>query len=125
MKRLATANHRDLLGEVALRKGTLAFWRDENKKAESAYHQTLQIAREQKDPYLQAAALGSLGAIATKQEHYDESIDWDDQALRVSQSIGAQSSVAKILVNMGWSYFEMGDYERSRSLFSTSRGILG
>jgi CHAT domain-containing protein len=122
---LARANHTDLLGEVALRKGTLAFWRDENTKAESAYHKTLQIAREQKDSYLEAAALGSLGAIATKQEHYDESIDWDSQALRVSQSIGAQSSVAKILVNMGWSYFELGDYERSRSLFQQAEESSG
>jgi len=122
---LATANHVDLLGEVALRKGTLAFWRDENTKAESAYHKTLQIARAQKDSYLEAAALGSLGAIATKQEHYDESIDWDGQALLVSQSIGAQSSVAKILVNMGWSYFEMGDYERSRSLFQQAEESSG
>ena len=122
---LATGHHTDLLGEVALRKGTLAFWRDENTKAESAYHRTLQIAREQKDSYLEAAALGSLGAIATKQEHYDESIDWDSRALQVSQSIGAQSSVAKILVNMGWSYFEMGDYQRSRSLFQQAEGSSG
>ena len=116
-KALSNARHPELLGEVALREGTLAFWRDDRPQAEAAYRRALQIARELHDPFLETAALGSLGLIATRLEHYDASIDWNRQALRMSQSIGATDSVAIILGNMGWSYFELGDYENALALF--------
>lgn len=122
---LAKTHHPDLLGEVALRKGTLTDLRGDSKTAALLYSTALGIARAQKDYYLEAAALGSLGFIATEQEHYDESIDWDEKALRVSQSFGALGSVEKILVNMGWSYFEMGDYERALSLFQQAEESAG
>jgi CHAT domain-containing protein len=113
---LARAEHPELLGEVALRKGTLAYWRGDSAAAESEYHIALQISRELKEPFLEAAALGSLGLVAIKREHYDESIEWDQAALQLSRTIGAQSSVARILGNLGWSYFVMGDYENALDL---------
>jgi len=116
-KALSNARHPELRGEVALREGTLAFWRDDRPLAGAAYRRTLQFAREVHDPFLETAALGSLGLIATRLEHYDASIDWNRQALRMSQSIGATDSVAIILGNMGWSYFELGDYENALALF--------
>jgi CHAT domain-containing protein len=106
-----------LSGEVAIRQGTLAFLRGDIPAAESAYRDTLRIAREQQDQFLEASALGSLGLVATRQERYDESIDWNQAALRLSQTVGARTSVARILGNMGWSYFSMGDFENSLALY--------
>ncbi len=114
---IANRGRSGLLGEVILRKGTLDFLRNESAAARSAYRQTLQIARQQKDPFLEAAALGSLGLVATKQEHYDESIDWNSAALEKSRTVGAKSSVARILGNTGWSYLELGEYENALELF--------
>ena len=114
---LAEAGHADLLGEVALRKGTLAYLRGDATAAESSYRKALQMARAENDSFLEAASLGSLGLTATRQEHYDESIDWNRAALRVSQAAGAEDSVSYILGNMAWSYFELGDYERSLQLY--------
>ena len=113
---LAKAEHPELLGEVALRMGTLAYWRGDSGAAESEYHAALQISREQKQPFLETAALGSLGLVTIKREHYDESIEWNQAALRLSRTIGAQSSTARILGNLGWSYFVMGDYENALDL---------
>ena len=110
-----------LLGEVELRKGTLALLRSDTTAAESAYRSGLRIAREQNDRFLETAALGNLGLTATKQEHYDESIDWNREALRLSQTLGAQASEASILGNMGWSYFQMGDYENALVLFERAK----
>ena len=107
---LARGNHPELRGEVALRTGTLASLSGDAKKAASEYRETLGIARAQKDPFLEVAALGSLGLVATQQERYDESIEWNDQALRLSRSIGAKDSEAYILGNQGWSYFEVGNH---------------
>ena len=113
---LAKRQHPELLGEAALRKGTLAFLRGDMSQAQLDYHQTLEYAREQKDPYLEAAALGSLGLIDIRLERYDESIDWNREALKLSQSLGTQSSIAKILGNMGWSYIELGDFDTALTL---------
>ena len=114
---LASQYHPDLLGEVALRKGTVALLRGDTQGAESLYRLTLKIARTQNDGFLETAALGSLGFIATQQERYDQSIDLNQQALELSRSIGAKGSTTKILGNMAWGRFELGDYESSRNLF--------
>ena len=122
---LARTDHPELLGEVALRKGTLAYWRGDSAAAESEYHTALQISREQKGPFLEAAALGSLGLVALKREHYDESIEWNQAALRLSRTIGAQTSAARILGNLGWSYFVMGDYENALDLAQQAEESFG
>lgn len=118
---LAEKYHPELLGEVALRKGTRNFWSDNLAESANEYRIALAAAREKKDAFLEAASLGSLGVIAAKQEHYDESVDWDKQALQLAQSIRAQGSATKTLGNIAWSYFELGDYEHSLSLFRQAR----
>jgi CHAT domain-containing protein len=113
---LAKIHSPNLLGEVALRKGTLAFLRGDTSTAESEYRKAHADSLLRHDSFLEAAALGSLGLVATRKEHYDESIGWDTAALQLSRSLGAQISVARILGNLGWSYFELGDYENSLAL---------
>jgi CHAT domain-containing protein len=115
---LASTNNPDLLGEVRLRKGTLAFYRGELTSAEAEYRPALQIARNHKDQFLESTILGNLGLIATGLEHYDEAIEWDRAALSLSQSVGAEGATAYVLGNMGWCYFEMGDYEKALPLLT-------
>jgi len=122
-EQLAKANAPSLLGEVALRRGTLAFLKDDSVAAKDAYRETLSLSRAGHDPYLEAAALGSLGLIATREERYDESIDWNSQALRLSESLGAQASVARILGNLGWSHFELGDFDGALDLYQQGAAL--
>ncbi len=114
---LAKAKHPELLGEVALKKGTIYFLAGEIAKAESSYRKALEIARGQKDPFLEAAALSGLGVVATRNERYDEAVEWNRAALRLSQSVGAKYSLAQILGNMAWSYRELGDFESALALY--------
>jgi CHAT domain-containing protein len=114
---LARSYHPDLLGEVALRKGTICYFEDETILAENAYQQALRIAREQKDQFLEASALTGLGLVATKLGHYDESIDWNEAALKLSRSIGARGSLADTLGNTGWDYVELGDLENAQTFY--------
>ena len=114
---LAKSGCPELLGQVALRKGSLAFVRGDPAAAQEEYLTALRIARSINDPFLEASALGNLGMNATKREHYDESIDWNRAALDLSQTIGAEGSKAVILGNTGWSYLEMGDYDHALALF--------
>jgi CHAT domain-containing protein/tetratricopeptide (TPR) repeat protein len=112
---LATAHHPELLGQVALRRGTVFFWEGKLADAQTGYRSALQLSREEKNQFLEAAALGSLGVVAAKQEHYDECLEWNRAALQLSQDIGAQGSVARILGNMGWALRELGDYDNALS----------
>jgi CHAT domain-containing protein len=122
---LAEINQPELLGEVALRKGTLAFLRDDLTGAQKEYLAALRIARDLHDSYLEAACLSNLGLVATKREHYDESVEWNRTALQLSQSTGAPGSKAVILGNIGWSYLEMGDYENALNLFQEADTASG
>src|SRR5260370_19833735 len=63
---LAKAKHPELLGEVALKKGTIYFLAGEVTKAESGYRKALEISRGQKDPLMETAALSGLGVVATR-----------------------------------------------------------
>lgn len=110
---IAEAHHPELLGQVALRRGTILFRDGRVTEAQAAYRGALKLAREEKNPYLEAAALGSLGVVAAREEHYDESVDWNQAALKLSETIGAQSSVARIRGNMGWSFRELGDFDNA------------
>lgn len=117
----ATRYHPELLGEVALRRGTLEFLEGNTQGAQEAYRAALAIARKQRDPFLETASLGSLGLIATREEHYDESIDLNRAALNLSRSIGARGSEPIILGNTAWGLFELGDYDGSLNLFQQAQ----
>lgn len=118
---LASRYHPELLGEVALRRGTLQFLEGNMQGAQEAYRAALAIARKQGDRFLETASLGSLGLIATREEHYDESIQFNRAALNLSRSIGAQGSEPIILGNTAWGLFELGDYDGSLSLFQQAQ----
>ena len=98
-----------LLGDFTLRKGSLALLEGNLREAEMEYRETLDLAKNSHDLFLEAAARGSMGLIATKLERYDESIDWNTRALELSRSVNAVNSIARIEGNIGWSYHEMGD----------------
>ena len=114
---LGQAKYHELLGEVALRKGTVCFIAGDFVCAGSEYRAALQSARERHDSYFEAAALNGLGIVATRLEHYDEAVEWDRAALKVAQSAGARYSVAQILGNTAWCYRKLGDYENALALY--------
>jgi CHAT domain-containing protein len=113
---VAERHQPQLLSECFLRLGTLASLRLDLPKAQASYRAALDLARKQKNAFVEASALGSLGLLATQAERYDESIDWNRQALQAAQSLGAQSLIAKIEGNIAWSYLKIGDLENSLAL---------
>ena len=128
---LAKSNHPELLGEAALRRGSVCFMAGDNTGAEIAYRAALEYARDHKDPFFEAAALSGLAIVSTKLEHYDEAIDLNSAALHLSQSVGARYSQAQVLGNMAWCYRKLGDYENALALYkqaeeaAAQNGVLG
>ncbi len=92
-------------------------------RAATAYQDALQIARTQKDLYAETLALAGLGAVATKEERYDESIDWHQAALQLAQSLDAQRSLAQILGNMAWGYRKLGDFDSALAFYKRAEEV--
>jgi CHAT domain-containing protein len=117
-EKLAHDYQPSLLADVEQAKGTLEVDLKKYTEAEADFQGILSIAREQKRPQLEASALGSLGNVATSQYQYDKAVELYKSALRVSTALHENSSFAKTLGNIAWSYFELGDFENALSLFS-------
>jgi tetratricopeptide (TPR) repeat protein len=105
-----------LMGELLLARGNLFLGRGDFPSAENAYRESLRFARENQQSFLTLKSLGSLGWVSMEEEHYDESIDWDTQALELSRTLDARTATEKVVGNMGRSYYKMGDFDRALSL---------
>ncbi len=116
-EQLATSSQPQLLGEVFLAKGSVAVERGDFDDAIQSFRKSLDLARAEKQPFLEANAAGSLGRAYLWRERYDEAIGWFKVSFALSQSLGARASSAKTLGNMGWSYNELGDFENALTQF--------
>jgi CHAT domain-containing protein/Flp pilus assembly protein TadD len=120
-KQLAEAHQPDALAEVILSRGTLSFLQGDYPAARDSFRQALDLARQNRQAFVEAKALGSLGLVSMSEERFDESIDWYSQSLQLSRSLGARAITGKTLGNIGWSYYRMGDFERSLSLSTEAK----
>jgi CHAT domain-containing protein/predicted negative regulator of RcsB-dependent stress response len=93
---------------------------DEKKyvDAEANYKRALVMARQEKlPPSFEMSALGNLGRLATSQEHFDAAVDINQLALQLSRELKLQGHMATILGNLGWAYFELGDFENALEFY--------
>ena len=114
---LSEKYHPELLGQVAMKYGALHFWKADSSAAEGDYRKALEFARKQKDAFLEASALSGLGVATTMEGHYDESIEWNREAIQLARAVGATGPLAKTLGNTGWSYVELGDFENALAFY--------
>ncbi len=116
-ERLASSYQPQIMDEILNNRGALEVEEVKYVAAQETFHRALLLARERKDRVQEANALGNLGFVATKREHFDESIDWNRSALELSRSLGVKDTVAAIVGNMGWNYFALGDFENAMPLY--------
>jgi len=114
---LASRNHPQLLCEVLNAEAALQFNDREFHKAQATYDQALALARKFGRAYQETAALLGLALVATSQERFDEAIDLGHAALELSRSLGFRGMAATILGNLGWNYFELGDFENALDFY--------
>jgi CHAT domain-containing protein/Flp pilus assembly protein TadD len=111
---IADAMAPQLSGEAALDLGVLAlFHTHQNALAGPYLHKALPLARQYKQPYIEAEILGSLGTFYRNLEHYDEAIDWLNQSLRLAESLHAPGLQMAALGNLGLTYINLGDIEKA------------
>jgi len=116
-EQLARASHPQLLGDVLNARGALEV--DEKKflEGQGSFEQALKLARQGRDRDAEASALNNLARVAMSQQHFDEAIDRAHGALEFSESLGLKPLAATVLGNLGWSYFELGDFESALDFY--------
>lgn len=112
---IASGSCPQLLARIALTQGYLDDVQGRDRAGQS-YRTALGFARRYKQIPLQTDAEVNLGRLLARQEHYDEAIDQLLPALDQVKATNEQLAKEKILGNLGWSYFELGDIDRSISL---------
>ena len=92
-----------------------ALWVDEKKydSAEAAYREALAFARLHALSTLEADSLADWARLATTQNHFDEALDRYLAALQLAEKLEMKANSATILGNLGWSYFELGDFDNA------------
>ena len=116
-ERLASSYKPRMMVEILNNRGALEVEEGKYVAAQDSFHRGLLLARKEKDQVQEANALGNLGLVATKQEHYDQALDWNQSALKLSRSLEMKDTVGVILGNMGWNYFDLGDFENAMPLY--------
>jgi len=110
-ERIARDAHPEILCEVLNARGSLEFDEHKYADAEATFQEAASSARQHNRPDQQAYALGNLAVVSTQQEHFDQAIDRGQAATELSQSLHMNAIIATMQGNLGWSYFELGDYD--------------
>ncbi len=106
-----------LIAEIKLRRGAVLARLGNPNASESDLRDALRLARQAKDTYLEANALGNIGFIRMTSAHYDEAISWFNQSLALLGQIRAEVATARVLNSTGYCYTQLGQPEKGVHLF--------
>jgi len=110
-RRLAESSHSPLIGDVlrseALAERDAGHWKAALDKLDAS----LAVARQHGDRWLEALDLVSLGFIDLQNEHYDQAALLSRQAVNAAQSLQARAQIQQGLGNLGWAYYNLGDFD--------------
>ena len=110
-------SHSPLSGEIQRARGVLEIHRHNPAKAGRYFRHSLELARQKQDQRLEMTDLLNLGVVANELGHYDESIDWSNDAYRSSQVLDDKDAGQVALGNLAWAYDKMGDFDRALALY--------
>ncbi|HYT20380.1 MAG TPA: CHAT domain-containing protein [Candidatus Polarisedimenticolia bacterium] len=114
---LAARSQPTMLCEVMNYRGALDFQEKKYSQAIAAYQRALDLSRQLRRRDQEATALVGLALVAAGQEHFDEAIDRNQDALSLARTLDTKGLVSTALGNLGWSYFELGDFENSLDFY--------
>ncbi len=108
---------RPLSGEIARARGALQRRRNDLDGADRFFRQSLQLAKERHDVRLEMTDLLNLGSVAEQLEHYDESIEWLQDANTSARSLGDLQFVEATSGSQAWDYYRLGDFVRALAMY--------
>jgi CHAT domain-containing protein/Tfp pilus assembly protein PilF len=108
--------------EVLSVRGHMEMKRAHYAIAQSLFDRVLASARTHGDRFLEANALLDLSWAANEQTHFDEALDWANNAREVSVKQDFADIAQASLGNMGWAYYKLGDLEQAGNMFLAAKG---
>lgn len=117
---LSDASHSDQTGEVLLAEAQAQMHRDRLTDATILFNKSLEVARKNNQPFLEATDLMNLGYMALEMEHYDESVALFSDAVGYAKPIQAKQAIELATGNAGVAYFYLGDYDKSLANFQVA-----
>lgn len=112
---LATAHQPAVLSDVYM-----LMAQTDAKRGEEYALEAIRLARKHRRKASEAKAMAGLAVRLAHQQRYAESIQWGEQALPLARSLRIDKTVQQIEGNLGWPYFEIGDYESAAELFTAA-----
>ena len=122
-QKLCNALRSPLAAEIARARGALERRQHHLDMAAHFFRQSLQLAQQGKDAHIAMTDLLNLGVVAMQEEHYDESIDWSNEAYRKALLLGNQYVKEAALGNLGWAHYKMGDSDRALNMYEEAERI--
>ncbi len=116
-RRLSDLSHSDLNGEVLLTEAVVQIYRNHLPQGADLSRKSLQVARAQRDSFLESSNLLNLGLIAIEMRHYDEALNLLSGAASSARLIQARAILEAALGNLGLAYLRLGDFEKALSNF--------
>jgi CHAT domain-containing protein len=107
--------------DVSTARGSLEMERGHFAEAQGFFARVLAAARANRDQAGEASALLDLSHSADEQTHFDEALDWANEARKIAESQGFSGVVQASLGNMGWAYYRLGDSEKAEGMFADAR----
>jgi CHAT domain-containing protein/Tfp pilus assembly protein PilF len=117
LERDCRASGSEVTAQVLTALGMLQVERGEYGRAQEIFEESLGLARQRSNRFLEALALLKLSNAALLEEHFDEAIDWASSAKSAAEAIDAGLIAEVALGNLGWAYYKTGDSERALQLF--------
>jgi CHAT domain-containing protein len=130
-EQLANSLHSKYLCHVIVAKASLLFYQEQYAAAEENELRAIALARQYGLPEQEANAQAGRAIISGRQDHLDEAVERNQQALALARSQQMGALEATVLGNLGWAYFELGDFENALQFYlqgaegSRRRGLNG
>jgi CHAT domain-containing protein len=119
-RRLADAGNSSLIGEVLRAE---AFVQHESKhlsEALNAFAASLAVARAHDNHWLETVDLVDLGYVNLEAGHYDQALLFSQEAETAARSLRANTQIDLALGNVGWAYYNLGEFELALSSFKAA-----
>ena len=114
---LSESGNSELKGEVLRTEAEVQVYRDHVPEAVDLFRKSLKVAREHRDPFLEATDLLHLGLMELSLEHYDDALALLNGAADTARPIHAQPVIQAAMGNSGVAYSALGDFARALSSF--------
>jgi CHAT domain-containing protein/Tfp pilus assembly protein PilF len=116
-----------LQATIDLRLGVVEVAQGRKDLAERNLRSAIQVTAD-RDPYLNATAMGNLGFMFLNSFQLEEAVYWFDKARAVFQQLGSKASYYVTVGNLGSCYQRLGDFEKALLYFQeaeTNAHLIG